>query len=105
MAETSTRSLGSEATVLTTALPVPLWMNILAFSSPGCLPGDSGQDPPIEGTVLPLWWQQLRRHAPGGQSPPPVARLNQQVHVAFQEPLFHVDIFAAVWKQEGWSVT
>lgn len=67
-------------------------------------PCDSGQHS-LVGVTAWIRGQQRRSHAPGGQRSPPMARLNQQVHVAAQEALLHVDIFTAVRQEEGLPAT
>lgn len=67
-------------------------------------PGDSSQHSPVGLTEWVLR-QQQGGHAPRGQRAPPMTRLNQQVHVAAQKTLLHVDIFTAVGQQKGLSVT
>ncbi len=68
------------------------------------LPGDSSQHSPVEVTK-PVLRQQKGSHASCGQCSSPMTCLNQQVHVAAQKTLLHVDIFTAVGQQEGLSVT
>lgn len=68
------------------------------------LPGDSSQHSPV-GISVRVLRQQQSRHAPCGQRSATMTCLNQQLHVAPQEALLHVDIFTAVGQQEGLPVT
>lgn len=68
------------------------------------VPGDSSQHSSV-GVTERVMRQQQGGHASCGQSSPPVTRLNQQVHVAAQKTLLHVDVFTAVRQQEGLSVS
>lgn len=68
------------------------------------LPGDRSEGCPVGGAV-PVLRQQQSGHAPRGQSPAPVTRLHQQVHVTAQEALLHVDVLTTVREQESLPVT
>lgn len=67
-------------------------------------PGDGGQHSAV-GVAEGIWRQQQGGHASCSQRSPPVTRLDQQVHVAAQKALLHVDIFTTVGQQEGLPVT
>lgn len=67
-------------------------------------PGDGGQHSAV-GVAERVRRQQRGGHSSCGQRSPPVTRLDQQVHVAAQKELLHVDIFTAVGQQEGLPVT
>ena len=60
--------------------------------------GTVGRDVPGRG-------QQGGSHAPGGQGPAAVAGLHQEVHVAAEETLLHVDVLTAVREEEGLPVS
>lgn len=66
-------------------------------------PGDSSHHSLVGFTKWVLR-QQQGSHAPCGQGTPPMTCLNQQIHVAAQKMLLHVDIFTPVRQQERLSV-
>lgn len=67
-------------------------------------PRHRSQHSPV-GVCVGVGGEQQGSHASSGQCPPTMARLNQQVHVAAQKTLLHVDVFASVRQQEVVTVT